>query len=106
MGLSLSIGCLTWKGESWQHHGSESYFVIGEGLLGEAGGGRERTLAAALEAETPPFRFYAHGPERRCSKQLGDPIRKKIAQAMVAATRSASRSRQGSRTSGSSSTTI
>ena len=36
--------------------------MIGEGLLGESVGGRERTLAAALEAETPPFRFSRMGP--------------------------------------------
>ena len=74
-----------------EHHGSESYFIIGEGLLGEAVGGRERTLAAALEAETPPFRFTRMGPRGGINKQVGDPIRKKIAEAMVAATRTASR---------------
>jgi hypothetical protein len=67
------------------HHGSESYFVIGEGLLGESVGGRERTLAAALEAETPPFRFSRMGPNG-VEKQLGIPNRKKIANAMVAGT--------------------
>ena len=65
------------------HHGSESYFVIGEGLLGETRGGRERTLAAALEAEIPPFRFSRMGPSG-VGKQLGDPILTKIAAAMVA----------------------
>jgi hypothetical protein len=45
-----------------QRHGSESYFVIGEGLLGESVGGRDRTLAAPLEAEAPPFRFSRMGP--------------------------------------------
>ena len=39
---------------------SESYFVIGEGLLGESGGGR--TLAAAAKA-APPFRFSRMGPK-------------------------------------------
>lgn len=72
-----------------EHHGSESYFVLGEGLLGETVGGRERTLAAALEAETPPFRFSRMGPSG-INKQLGDPNRKKIADAMVAASRTAS----------------
>jgi hypothetical protein len=66
-----------------ERHGSESYYVIGEGLLGEAVGGRERTLAAALEAEAPPFRFSRMGPSG-INKQLGDPNRKKIAAAMVA----------------------
>jgi Animal haem peroxidase len=63
-------------------HGSESYFVIGEGLLGEAIGGRERTLAAALEAATPPFRFSRMGPSG-VGKQLGEPNMKKIAAAMI-----------------------
>jgi hypothetical protein len=40
-----------------EQHGSESYFVLGEGLLGESGEGRPRTLAAAVEANAPPFRF-------------------------------------------------
>ena len=66
-----------------QHHGSESYFVIGEGLLGESVGGRERTLAAALEADTPPFRFSRMGPSG-VGKQLGEPNMKKIAAPMVA----------------------
>ena len=34
-------------------HGSESYFVIGEGLLTDAGGGRALATASAA----PPFRF-------------------------------------------------
>ena len=63
-------------------HGSESYFVIGEGLLGESVGGRERTLAAALEAATPPFRFSRMGPSG-VGKQLGEPNMKKIAAAMI-----------------------
>ena len=45
-----------------EHHGSESYFVIGEGLLGETVGGRARSLAAAVEAAVPPFRFSRMGP--------------------------------------------
>ena len=40
-----------------EHHGSESYYVLGEGLLTESGGGRKATLSPALEAATPPFRF-------------------------------------------------
>ena len=65
-----------------QHHGSESYFVLGEGLLGESRGGRERTLAAALEVDIPPFRFSRMGPSG-VGKQLGDPILNKIASAMT-----------------------
>jgi hypothetical protein len=65
-------------------HGTESYYVVGEGLLGESVGGRERTLAAALEAAAPPFRFSRMGPSG-IDRQLGDPNRKKIASAMTAA---------------------
>ncbi len=45
-----------------ERHGSESYFVLGEGLLGESAQGRARTLSAAAEAQTPPFRFSRMGP--------------------------------------------
>src|SRR5215203_710772 len=67
-----------------ERHGSESYFVLGEGLLDEAVDGRPRVAAAAAVAATaPPFRFSRMGP-RGAGKQLGDPNRKKIANAMVA----------------------
>ncbi|MCA1560928.1 MAG: heme peroxidase family protein [Acidobacteria bacterium] len=64
-------------------HGSESYFVLGEGLLTESVGGRARTLAAAAEAVTPPFRFSRMGPSG-INRQLPDANRKKIANAMAA----------------------
>ena len=54
-----------------ERHGTESYFVLGEGLLGEAVGGRERTLARAAELTTPPFRFSRMGPNGN-GKQLPD----------------------------------
>jgi hypothetical protein len=60
-------------------HGSESYFVLGEGLLGETVGGRALALAEAA----PPFRFSRMGPSG-VNRQLGDPNRKKIGEAMVA----------------------
>jgi hypothetical protein len=44
-----------------EHHGSESYYVLGEGLLAESEGGRARPLAAAGEAAAPPFRFTRLG---------------------------------------------
>ena len=66
-----------------QQHGSESYFVLGEGLLGEALGGRERTLAAAVEAAAPPFRFSRMGPSG-ANKQLSDPTLRKVGEAMAA----------------------
>jgi hypothetical protein len=73
-----------------EHHGSESYFVIGEGLLGESVGGRERTLGRAVEAVAPPFRFSRMGPNGS-GHQLGDPNRKRIATAMTAGGGGASR---------------
>jgi hypothetical protein len=59
-------------------HGSESYFVIGEGLLGETVGGRDRTLAALAEAETAPFRFSRMGPNG-IGHQLGHGNRERLA---------------------------
>jgi len=58
-------------------HGSESYYVIGEGLLTESVGGRTLAVAAAA----PPFRFSRMGPRGRA---LGEANRKKIALAMTA----------------------
>ncbi|HEY7003310.1 MAG TPA: peroxidase family protein [Gaiellaceae bacterium] len=64
-------------------HGSETYFVLGEGLLGESLGGRELTLAKTTEAATAPFRFSRMGPKGG-GKQLSEAIRKKLADAMAA----------------------
>ena len=50
-----------------EKHGSESYFVVGEGLLAESNEGR--TLATAAKAG-PPFRFSRMGP-KGTGKQLG-----------------------------------
>jgi Animal haem peroxidase len=66
-------------------HGSESYYVLGEGLLTESVGGRngalpKATLAAAGVA--PPFRFSRMGP-KGIGRQLGDPNRKKLGNAMA-----------------------
>ena len=74
-------------------HGSESYYVIGEGLLSESVGGRELgddppIVAAAARAGAgpaaapPPFRFSRLGP-KGANKQLGEPNRKKIGGAMA-----------------------
>ena len=63
-------------------HGSETYYVLGEGLLGESLGGREPTLARAAEAATPPFRFSRMGP-KGTGKQLPDGTRKALAEAMA-----------------------
>src|SRR3954454_6895940 len=66
-------------------HGSESFFVLGEGLLGETAGGRPRTLAPDVEAVTPPFRFSRLGP-KGTGRQLSAAIRKKLGSLMAAGT--------------------
>ena len=75
-------------------HGSESYFVIGEGLLGEASAGgtagrrtapgrwRPRPPVTAAAASVPPFRFSRMGPSG-AGRQLGEPNRKKVGAAMA-----------------------
>ena len=68
-------------------HGSESYYVIGEGLLSESAGGRDTapaaaTAARAAAAPAPPFRFSRMGPSGR-GKQLPEAVRKKLALAMT-----------------------
>jgi hypothetical protein len=65
-----------------ERHGSETYFVIGEGLLGEELGGRDAILSAADERAVPAFRFSRLGP-KGTGKQLGEPNRLKIAVAMT-----------------------
>jgi hypothetical protein len=65
-----------------ERHGFETYFVVGEKLVVEAGGGRERTLAPAVEELIPPFRFSRLGP-KGTNRQLGDANRKKIGNAMA-----------------------
>ncbi len=66
-------------------HGSESYFVVGEGLLTEAGVGRPEAASATAPGTAnvvPLFRFSRMGPSGT-GLQLGEPNRKKIAAAMV-----------------------
>lgn len=50
-----------------EQHGQESYFVLGEGLLGETEGGRAPAFQPAAAA--PPFRFSRLGP-RGTGRQL------------------------------------
>ena len=64
-----------------ERHGSETYFVLGEGVLGESLGGREETLPEGVEA-VPQFRFSRLGP-KGTGKQLGEPNRRKTAEAMT-----------------------
>jgi hypothetical protein len=61
-------------------HGSESYFIEGEGLVGEALGGREPAIAATA---APAFRFSRLGPHGT-GRQLGDPARRALADLMAA----------------------
>jgi hypothetical protein len=70
-------------------HGSESYFVLGEGLLAESVGGRQPG-AGELAATTPPFRFSRMGP-RGVQKQLPEPTREKVGNAMASGGGGASR---------------
>src|SRR4051812_41661695 len=66
-------------------HGSESYFIVGEGLLGDALGGRAPAMEASLTAKaapTPPFRFSRMGP-KGIGLQLGDPARRALGNAMA-----------------------
>ncbi len=60
-------------------HGTESYYVVGEGLLGETVGGRELALAEAA----PPFRFSRMGPSG-ANRQLQEAGARKVGDAMVA----------------------
>jgi hypothetical protein len=72
-------------------HGSESYFVIGEGLLSESIGGRDSgdggariasATATAADA-TPPFRFSRMGPNGS-GKQIGEGVALKVGREMAA----------------------
>jgi heme peroxidase len=70
-------------GGAVEKHGTESYFVLGEGLLTESVGGRERTLSTATENAVPPFRFSRMGPKGN-QRQIGEPNRVKVGNAMTA----------------------
>jgi hypothetical protein len=63
-----------------ERHGSETFFVLGEGLLGESIGGREPRLATAAAA--PAFRFSRMGP-KGTRRQLAAANLRKIANAMT-----------------------
>ena len=78
-----------------QRHGSESYYVIGEGLLAESIGGRDAAPTpgpdvaeaaadvgpmALAAAEAPPFRFSRIGPRGR---RHGEAALRKLATAMT-----------------------
>ena len=70
------------------HHGSESYYVVGEGLLTVSIGGRDEeavpaTTARAAAAATSPFLFSRMGP-KGTGVQLGEANLKKIGREMAA----------------------
>ena len=67
-----------------ERHGSESYFILGEGLLAESEGGRARPLAAAVEAAAPPFRFTRIGPK---GARLSESALERVAAAMTSGDR-------------------
>src|SRR5919204_2168144 len=50
------------SGGAVERHGSETYFVIGEGLLGEELGGRDAILLAAHQRAGPAFCFSRPRP--------------------------------------------
>ena len=70
----LDGDCATYRGAMTARHGSESFFIEGEGLVNTQVGGRsggdpdpisepEAAPAAALPADAaPPFRFSRVGP--------------------------------------------
>src|SRR5215218_6662307 len=64
-----------------QGHGSESFFIVGEGLVGEARGGRAHAAAAGTAAATPKFRFTRIGPKGKPNTRA---VRKAVAKAMTA----------------------
>jgi hypothetical protein len=68
-------------------HGSETYFILGEGLHDRSVGGRQSTLALApaAAAVTPPFRFSRLGP-KGTGRQLTEANLKKIGSLMAAGT--------------------
>lgn len=80
--IHARFGAFRRQGDRWDRHGSESYFVIGEGILAESVGGRNRTLARTAEAQAPPFRFSRMGPNGG-QRQLSDSARRRLGDAMT-----------------------
>ncbi|MEA2279933.1 MAG: hypothetical protein QOK21_540 [Solirubrobacteraceae bacterium] len=68
-------------------HGAETFFVLGEGLLGDSAGGRapapaqDGAAAVAQLAAVPPFRFSRMGPKGRATARA---TRAELARAMTA----------------------
>jgi hypothetical protein len=67
-----------------EKHGFETYFVVGEGFLSDSSDGEAAIAAAAAAvAAAPPFGFSRMGP-RGLNRQLGEPNRKRVGNAMAA----------------------
>ena len=63
-----------------EHHSRESYFVVGEGPLGDASPRPGVAAAMSMEDEVLAFRFSRMGPQGRA---LGEPGRRKLGAAMT-----------------------
>jgi hypothetical protein len=72
-------------------HGSESFYILGEGLVSTSRGGREEgpeprpvvaAAAAAAAPQAPPFRFTRSGPK---GGRISRAARRKVAKAMTEA---------------------
>ncbi|HZB75582.1 MAG TPA: heme peroxidase family protein [Solirubrobacteraceae bacterium] len=71
--------------EASRGHGSESFFILGEGLVSTSRGGREDAAAQPAVAEAageqaPPFRFTRSGPK---GLRIPRSARRKVAKAMT-----------------------
>src|SRR5215218_5669333 len=75
MGATRSLRAIRPAEAIMERHGSETFFVVGEGLLGESVGGREPRLAATAAA--PAFRFS------RMGRKLGEANLRKIGNAII-----------------------
>ena len=96
-----------------KRHGLRRFYVVGEGVFGEvrSGGVDGKKIVAAKAADAAggapeaTFRFSRMGPPGGAGAQLGGPTREQLAEVMTVGDKKFSRSRRGSRTWGSSSTT-
>ena len=66
-----------------EQHGSETYFVLGEGCSARATATQRLSRCRQGGRPTPPFRFSRMGP-RGLNRQLGEPLRTKLAVKMTA----------------------
>src|SRR3954464_6111372 len=67
-----------------ERHGQETFFVVGEGVLGGNLDDESATpVASAATAGPPKFHFSRMGP-KGTNRQLGGPLRTKLAEQMAA----------------------